>query len=222
MRKQADWKEWQTPAETFRVVDQVHFILPLTFDQEQSTFCFSFLIDNDRWYFQHLETISLRLDQLSPLPKSGFPDASETQKTWIRQELAVSEQIRLYTFLKAEKGREFALEWFKDGAGYALAARAWVPFVAPHKAFLLYLCWEQANLQGNEVTLHKLNPCEALVEIKPVYFRLYRQTGHLSQQIKWEEYLLLFEKIWQDRAAQAGWEQVIRYNKDACLLNFNR
>jgi hypothetical protein len=222
MRKRADWQEWQTPAETFQVGDQVHFILSLTFDKVQEPYCFSFIIENDCWYFQHLETINLRLDQIPPLPTSAFPDIDEPQKAWIRQEIAVSEQIRLYTFLKAEKGQAFAMEWFKDGAGYTLAARAWIPFVVPQNAFILYLCWEQANLRGNKVTLHKLNPREALVEIKPVYLRLYHETGHLSLQIQWEEYLRLFESIWQDRAAQAGWELVIRYNKDACLLNFNR
>lgn len=66
------------------------------------------------------------------------------------EELQVSRDVWLLNALAAEKGRDSALDWFKDGAGYALAARVWVPFVSPSRAFVLYLCWEQANLNEGE------------------------------------------------------------------------
>jgi len=222
MRKKASWEEWETSPEIYRVEDQVHFLIPLSFDNQKATYCFSFLSEGKNWYFQHLEAITIRLDKISSLPTSKFPDLPEETKAWMREEFRVSHQVRLFNLFVGEKGREFAFNWFRDGAGYSLAARSWVPFFPIEKAFILYLCWEQSNLRGNEVTLEELDDRQAVVRIKPIYFDLYKGSGHLNQQISFEDYRKLFETIWQDRAINAGWELKIQYKEEEVIFNFTK
>jgi hypothetical protein len=222
LRNQAKWEEWLSPDEVYQIDNQVHFLLPLTFGDQQDTYCFSFVIEEKQWYFQHIESITIRLDQITSLPTSIFPDIPESQKAWIREELHVSEQIRLFKQIVDEKGKLLAYEWFKDGAGYVMAAKTWVPFTRIERAFILYLCWEQANIRGNDVVLQKLDDREAIVQINPIYFRLYQQTVHIRQLIHWEDYRQLFEIIWQDRAKQSSWELEIGYEGDTCILHFTR
>ena len=119
--------------------------------------------------------------------------------------------MRVFKFLVKEKGKAFALDWFKDGQGYFLAARTWVPFVPAARAFILYACWEQSNLRGQPVTPISLNERQAMIEIDPVGWKLYEQTGHLRQVISRADYRLLYETVWQDRAAAAGWDLRIEY-----------
>lgn len=222
MAHQADWDEWSREPEVVRVGDQLHFLLPLTFGGQAATYCFSFVTRDGTWLFQHLETITLRLDRLGPLPASTFPDLPEKDKAWMREELQVSRDVWLLNTLAAEKGREAALEWFRDGAGYALAARAWVPFASPARAFVLYLCWEQANLEGNDVVLERLDDTQAVVRLRPTYFKLYEAAAHLKQQITPEDYRALFEFRWQDRARNGGWGLRISYEGDECVFRFSR
>jgi hypothetical protein len=125
----------------------------------------------------------------------------------------------------ALKGKEYAFSFFKDGAGYFLAAKTWVPFVEPRKALVLYACWEQAHLRGNQVTLEKLDDREAVVRLSTYYFGLYHVTAHLRRQIPFEDYTRIFETVWQDRARAAGWTLEIEYlnegySASACVLRF--
>jgi hypothetical protein len=217
MRRNADWSKWEVQPEAHLVGDQVHFLLPL---QEQVTYCFSFLLESGEWYFQHVECITLRLDKVDSLPTSHFPDLPEEKKAWIREEIRVSEMVRLFQWLLKNNGRSFAMDWFLDGEGYLLAARAWVPFVPVHQAFILYLCWEQASLRGSAVTLVEMNDLAARVQIQPIYFQLYKHTTHLKQQISFEDYRCLFETIWIDRASKAGWDLTFSYQNEICELFF--
>ncbi len=153
--QKANWQQFEKEPEVHIVEKQVHYLIPLTFDGGKATYCFSFLVEDNDWYFQHLEAITIRLDKIGSLPTSEFPDLSEEQKFWMREEIRISKQVRLFNLLVEEKGREFAFNWFKDGYGYLVAARSWVPFFPPVKAFILYLCWEQSRLRGEEVTLEK-------------------------------------------------------------------
>jgi len=222
MRSKADWEEFERDPEVFRIGDQVHFLIPLTFDGQNATYCFSFITTQGIWSFQHLESITLRLDQIGPLPATRFPDLPEETTAWIREELQVSRDVWLLNALAAEKGRDSALDWFKDGAGYALAARVWVPFVSPSRAFVLYLCWEQANLHGSEVSLIRLDDDGAVVRLRPMYFALYEKAAHLKQQIQFEDYRRLFEYRWQDRATSAGWKLDISYEREDCVFQFTK
>jgi hypothetical protein len=179
------------------------------------------LTEGGKWYFRHLESITVRLDKIGPPPVSTFPDIPEAQKAWMRDEILVHEQVQLFNMLAKEKGREFAFDWFKDGAGYFMAARTWVPFVPVSRAFILYLCWEQANLRGNRVTLEKLDDREATITLEPHYLRFYSQTD-LGRQISAEDYRRLFETIWQDRAENADWKLQITYKGNTCVFHLTR
>lgn len=218
----ADWQEFENDPEVHVVEKQVHYLIPLTFDGEKATYCFSFLVEGDDWYFQHLEAITIRLDKIGSLPTSEFPDLSEEQKAWMREEIRISKQVRLFNLLVEEKGKEFAFNWFKDGYGYLVAARSWVPFFRPSKSFILYLCWEQSRLRGAEVSLEKLDENDAVVKLKPTYFALYQRAAHLKGQISFEDYKNIFEAIWQDRAEKAGWTLQIKYEDDECVFYFKK
>jgi len=222
MRDKAVWQEWQATPECYRVDNHLHYLIPLTFDGEKNTYCFTFLTEGQNWYFRHLEAITIRLDKITGLPTSQFPDLPEQEKAWLRQEGYWSEQVRLFNYLAKEKGKNFAFTWFADGQGYLLAAKAQVPFLPPEKAFVLYLCWEQAKLCGSSVTLQKLDDKEAYVRIKPIYFQLYEKTGHLKQQISFENYRKIFETKWQDRANKAGWDLNIIYGDGECTFHLIR
>ena len=227
MRENANWPEWETEPEVHRVGDRVHFLISLSFGGPQATYVFSFLSEPGTWYFQHLEAINIRMDKVGALPTSTFPDVPEETKAHIREETRWSREVRVFNLLAQEKGEDFAFDFFKDGSGYFLAARVWVPFVELSRAFILYLCWEQANLIGNEVILEKLEEGEAMVRMRTYFFRLYKVAAHLSQQISLEDYRRIFETIWQDRARAAGWDLRIDYiDKDyqaaECVLNFTR
>lgn len=227
MRAKATWSEWERTPEVHRVGDHVHFLIPLTFDGEKADYCFTFLTEGGRWLFRHLETITIRLDKTGPLPASTFPDVDEATKARIREENGWSREVQVFNLIAELKGKPFAFDFFKDGNGYALAAKVWVPFVEPRRAFVLYACWEQANLRGNKVTLERLDDDEAFVRMSAHFFRLYKESAHLPQQIPFEDYARIFETIWQDRARAAGWALTIEYVNEPyrgseCRLRFRR
>lgn len=222
MRATADWGEWERAPDRYRVGQQLHFVTRLTFQGQAATYCFSFVTSASGWKFQHLEAITLRLDQLGPFPVRRFPDLPEAEKAWMREELDVTRDVHWLRALAKEKGWDTALGWFADGAGYALAARAWVPYVTPERAFILYLCWEQARLHGAEVTLVTLEQTAAVVRLRPIYFLLYSRSAHLRNQISLADFRRLFEYRWQDRAKNAGWSLSIAYEGDDCILRFSR
>ena len=210
-REKAVWAEWDRTPEIHRVGDHVHFLIPLTFDGQTTDYCWTFLVAEGRWYFRHLEAITIRLDKTAPPPTSTFPDVGEGTKARIREENGWSREVRVFNLLAELKGKPFAFDFFKDGEGYFLSAKTWVPFIEPRRAFVLYACWEQANLRGNAVTLEKLGDEEAVVRMSPYFFRLYQESAHLAQQIPFEDYARIFETIWQDRARAAGWALAIEY-----------
>lgn len=222
MSAKADWREWHKAPRVFRTGEQAHFILPLTFDGQRARYSFSFTREGDQWHFQHLEAITLPFDQLGELPLNEFPDLPEPDKARIREEIEVSHDVRIFNTLAASGDTAAALDWFKDGHGYALTARAWIPFVPASEAFVLYACWEQARLRGNKVVLERLDPDTAVVRIRVGYFQLYRNAAHLRQQISAEHYRELYETRWQNRAMAAGWDLDLSCVADECAFRFTK
>jgi len=221
VRAQAKPEDWEKPPEIHRVGDQLHFLIALTGEGGQKiTYCFTVVTEGGTWFFQHMETIFIRLDQVGPPPVSVFPDVSSDQKNWMREENAMTERVRVFNLLAKEKGKPFAFRWFKDGQGYFLTARTWVPFVPAPRAFVLYACWEQSNLRGSPTTLTSLDDEQAVVDLNAVEWRLYERTAHLSQTISREDYRTLYETVWQDRAAAAGWDLRIEYTGAKVRLRF--
>ena len=215
--------DWETVPEIIKKDNRLQYIVSLSNRGKKKDFCFSFEIDNTQWFFQHIESIFIRLDKLPPLPVSTFPDISESQKAYAREEIYWSFIItNIYLPVTKEKGVKYALALLKDGGGYFVNAKTWVPFTSPQQAFILYLCWEQSNLRGNPVTLEKLSDTQAVVAMESQFFSLYLRTGHLKTLISFEEYKSIFETIWQDRAKNAGWNLDIKYSPDhKVVFNFN-
>ncbi len=223
--KLASWREWDNP-EIYPVRDQVHYIVTFTWGgTTKSDFCFTLIKDSGRWYYRHVENIFIRLDRVTTFPASEFPDLPADTKAWQREENYWSQMVLFNNVLSREKGKDFFLNLLKDGAGYYLAAKTWVPFVAPERAFILYLCWEQSRLRGNAVTLESLTDRSASVRLKPQFFALYKRSGHLKGQISFEDYRRIFDTLWQDRASAAGWKLEIQFEDPegmTCVLLFTR
>lgn len=228
--RSADWEEWDAAPEIVRYGNLISFFIILGRTKNSPwTYTFNFEVENGRWYYRFLEGIFLRLDKVTSLPAAGavFPDRPEDGKNWMRQEIYWSEQVRLFNFLSREIGREGAWRWVKtgpaNGVGYVLGAITWVPYFPPHRAFIFYLCWEQAKLQGENITLEKVDDHEAVVRLDDsIYFALYQRTSHLKIQISFEDYSKIFETIWQDRAAAAGWKLTIDGRGRRIYLRFSR
>jgi hypothetical protein len=223
-RENAVWEEWEEEPEIVKYGNLISFIITLKQKWNSPwTYTFNFVVENDKWYFRFGEGIVIRLDKVSSLPASDFPDLPEERKAWIRQESYWSQMIGIYNRLVKDKGKDSALRIFLDGAGYTLAATTWVPFFPPSRSFILYLCWEQAKLHGNKVTLEKLEDNEATVRFDDLqYFSLYMRTSHLNQQISLEDYIGIFEAIWQDRAKNAGWNLEIEGKGRQIIFHFSR
>ncbi len=222
-RMNAAWEEWEAEPEILRYDNVVSFLIPLKQKQEKArTYNFTFVLEDGKWFLQHVEGIFIRLDKIPPLPTSQFPDLDAETKAWMRHEIYWSKMIWLFNRLSETEGKDSALGIFLDGAGYFLAAKTWVPFMPPPRAFILYLCWEQSQLRENTVSLEKLEEDEAVVKLDPIFFRLYRHTSHLRTQIPFEDYRGIFETIWQDRAKNAGWNLTIEYRGIFSYLHFSR
>jgi hypothetical protein len=228
--KNAAWEEWDAAPKIVRYGNLVTFIATLGRKQKSPwNYTFNFIVEDGRWFYRFLEGIFLPLDQIGSLPAaaSGFPDLPQERKIWIQQEAYWSEQVRLFNFLTREKGKEFAFRWIEtgvaNGVGYALAASVWIPFYPTSRSFSLYLGWEQAKLQGNNVTLEKLTENEAVVLFEDSqYFALYMIASHLKNQISLEDYIKIFETIWQTRAKAAGWTLKIDGQGRKIYFRFSR
>jgi hypothetical protein len=214
-RRNAVWEEWENPSEIHRVNDKVHFLIPLCWGSDDcSNFCFSFIKDNNDWYYHHVENVNIRLDTITKLPTAEFTSLPDESLHWIRAEYNWTLITRIYNLLKEEKGIDYALNWLNDGVGYYLAAKTWVPFIESEKAFILYTCFDLSVVRGNEVLLQKLDDNEAIILWKSNYLKLYQVSGHIRSQISIEEYKQIFEKIWYERAKAAGWILDIDYMND--------
>lgn len=221
--KNADQKELQRQPEVYRVGEYIHFILQLTENNQSSPYCFTFWQKQGKWYFHNLESILIRFDKIHDLPTSEFPELPEAKKTWMREEIRVTNMVKTFNVLRREKDEQFALNHFKDGRGYLVGAITWVPFFEPWKAWIYYLCWLEKSLYGSDVKLLSLSPHKAQVELRPIYFQLYRKTGHLKEQISFSTFKSLFENIYQDRAEKAGWKLKITYlDNETCRFDFSR
>ena len=68
-----------------------------------------------------------------------------------------------------------------------------------------------------------LDDKEAVVRLEDLtYFALYMWATHLKQQISLEDYIKIFETIWQERARAAGWTLVIDGRGRQIYLRFSR
>ena len=55
-----------------------------------------------------------------------------------------------------------------------------------------------------------------------VRFALYQRSSHLKQQISFEDYIRIFETIWQERAGAAGWKLKVDGQGRQIFLRFTK
>lgn len=224
LRAEAAAQDWSVQPEIIAVGNRIQYLIPWTTNGQSVSYCFSIVTAGTRWYFQHLEAIFIRLDKLPPLPVSQFPDVTEEQKAWAREEIYWSFIVlNMYLPIAEKLGQDYALNLLKDGPGYFVGAKSWVPFTSPARSFILYLCWEQANLRGNKVTLETLTDSLAVIRLNTHFFNLYFVAAHLKPVISLDQYKRIFETIWHDRASAAGWKLGIEYAPDYSMtFRFSR
>lgn len=222
MRRGAAWREWESRPDVFRVGPRVHFVIRLSENGVPNTYSFTFVLEEGRWFLEHFESIVVRLDRLGSPPVSVFPDLAEDKKAWMRQEKYWTMMAHVFRTLRQASGTEAAFGIFRDGPGYFVEAKTWVPFYVPERAFIVYLCWEQARLQGNQVTLERLTDDEAVVLMDSIFLRLYAQSSHMRNLVDKPDYMRIFETIWEDRAHAAGWKVRFAYDGPRCTLRFAR
>lgn len=178
-------------------------------EPQGAAFSVTVAMDQGRWRLQHLESIRVDLSELPSLPCPGdsLPTMTEETLAWIRAEFEATERARLFAHLCRAASRDFALGWFRDGAGFLLAARAWLPQLEPRVAFIWFAAWSEAHLRGNPVILERADHGGGVLRLtRPLHRELYARTSHLRNQISLEDYESIFRTMWEDRAEKAGWE----------------
>jgi hypothetical protein len=110
------WTDWEAKPEFFRVGDHVQVVARVHDGTRYLTLCLTFLIEERRWYYSHMENIFIRLDQIGPPPVALFPDIEEETKAWMREETYWSTFIGgVYAPLVKEKGAAFVFNLLKRG-----------------------------------------------------------------------------------------------------------
>ncbi len=137
----------------------------------------------------------------------------------MRQEIYWT-KIGLFTEMTPPRGRN--TPWDFSGTRRNTSGSDVLDSYFPIRAFILYLCWEQARMR-KQVVLEKLTDREAVVRFDDhQFFALYMQTSHLREQIALGDYMGIFEAIWQDRARAAGWNLQIDGQGPTIYLRFSR
>jgi hypothetical protein len=219
-------KQFDVVPRAYRVASHIHFLLPWVYSNgERAEYLFTVLDEGGSWYFRVMEMLQLPIYAIPPLPARSFPKLGKSSLDWRRAEGLTSKDINLWTVIKKEKGAEAAFRWFADGGGYLMQVQTWLPYFPTHTAFVLYLCWEQTDLWGNQAVLRELDDRRAVVEFPDaVHFALYERALHLRHKISRDDYRTLFETIWRARAERAGWKVGFRYGAKPELveLRFTR
>jgi hypothetical protein len=82
------------------------------------------------------------------LPVSKFPDVTDDQKVWIREERRMQAQTDLFNFLAKEKGKEYAFNWFRDGAAIFWRPRPGCLFSLPGEPSFSIFVGNRATFRG--------------------------------------------------------------------------
>ena len=76
--------------------------------------------------------------------------------------------------------------------------------------------WENGGIQEFQE-----NKCEVVI-YNHIWRSMYFTAVHLKSAIEYSEYMELFESVWKDRAASAGWKISFVYTDEYTSLIFNR
>jgi hypothetical protein len=118
-------------------------------------------------------------------------------------------------------GVDEALSWFKDGAGEFLCAKSWVPYYKDPKAFIAFSAWIENRINKENISINEFPDSKCQLRfIGHLWFKVYNIASHIKTQISFDEYKMLFEYIWQDRATNAGWDISFQYIGEDTILSF--
>lgn len=115
------WKSLRLPASVWTSEPKAERVGNLiTYKMESglpgtTPFYLSFVMSNNRWLLAHVESIRIPLE-VPECPVSAFPDLDEDTKAFMREEIAVTNQIRFFNHLRDEAGWNRAHE-----AGWSVA-----------------------------------------------------------------------------------------------------
>lgn len=141
----------------------------------------------------------------------------------IRREKEISQFVYFYLKFKELAGREKALACVSDGKGEYICARSWVPFYSDRLSYIAYSAWYECRINGENVVIQEFqeNKCEVVI-YNHIWRSMYFTAVHLKAAIEYSEYMELFESVWKDRAASAGWKISFVYTDEYTSLIFNR
>jgi hypothetical protein len=164
-----------------------------------------FVVVDERWRFYLIDGLTIPIKEMPQLPFSDFPPYPGFEDR-MRMEHVVTQKVNFYLRLKAEKGKEEALAWFRHGEGHKLNIEAWMPYFTLRKSFVLFNAWVENRYWGQRMVVEELSDTHGvLVFVDHEWLILYDVTGHLRPRISRNEYVELFEDQWRDRARWAGW-----------------
>ncbi len=144
-------------------------------------------------------------------------------QAFLLAEHRISKMVYFYRKIKDQLGEDTALNWFRDGAGEFLCSQAWVPYFEERKAYIVYACWYESRILGENVSLEEFGEQQCVIRFRDhLWYRMYRLTTHLRMMIEFDEYRGLFEHIWSDRAKQSGWSVTFQYEENDTVMTFTR
>jgi len=183
---------------------------------------FDFINDGGTYKLAFMECITLPVFNLNKLPYIDFIPLPEKENE-IRYEKAVSKTVWYYCKFKELLGRDEAVKIFLDGNGEFIGARSWVPFYSDRMVFVAYAAWIESRINGENISLDEFSESKSIIRfIGHLWRKMYDMTGHLKLQIEYEEYIELFEAIWNDRAKSSGWQIEFLYDGEDTVLIFTK
>jgi len=183
---------------------------------------FDFSCDGTSCKLAFIECITLPVLGMDVVPYSKFMPLDK-KELFIRREKEISQLVHYYLKFKELLGKEKALTIFYDGKGEYLCARSWVPFYSDRLSYVAYSVWYECRINGENVVIQEFQESKCRVMIyNHIWRSIYFVAGHLKPAIGYVEYMELFESIWKDRAANAGWEIDFIYEDEHTLLIFSR
>ena len=181
---------------------------------------FDFIIDKGKWRLCFIECITLPIANINNFPYSSFTALPE-KEAWIYAEKSISKTIHFFCKLRELIGFENALLWFNDGAGEYLCAKSWVPFYKESKAFIIYCAWIENRINGEDVSVEMFEDTKCIIRfVNHLWFSVYHVSTHIKTQLTLDEYKILFEHIWTDRAINSGWSIDFKYDGSDSVLIF--
>lgn len=178
---------------------------------------FDFLAGGGVWKLAFIECITLPVSDINAVPYAEFMPLDK-KELHIRREKEITRLVYFYLKFRELVGKAKALSMFYDGKGEYVCARSWVPFYSDKLSYIAYAAWCECRINGESVELREFREsrCEVVI-YDHIWRSMYFTAGHLKTVIEYAEYMELFEAIWRDRAACAGWEIEFAYT-DACTV----